>query len=505
VSEWRRGVQGLKRHVPWVVLLVLCTSCREGRDARAARAGSVQPSQLPREEDGRLVGDPEIAGAYAEPAQAVAALSPGRTLGHRTFAALFQVVSRSVVNLFTTRTRRPLSEDDAEDSLSRYEHFFGSQAREHLQRSLGSGFIIDRKGYILTNDHVIEDAEGIRVRLWNGREVEAKVVGRDPKTDLAIIKIPARRGLVPVVFGDSEKVAIGDFVAAIGNPFGLSHTMTVGVVSAKGRRSRTAEAIYDLIQTDATINPGNSGGPLLNVTGEVIGVTTSISALGKGIGFAIPISIAREVIPNLKLKGRVVRPWLGIYQQPVTQELAASFGLRRPQGALVAGVLEDSPAARAGIRQADILLEFDGKKLKDSDDLRFRVYRAPVGRTVKVVIFREKKRYDATLLLEPEPEDQKPSSEPAQKAPPVLGLILADADGTAGSGGVVVQGVIEGSVAWEAGLRQDDLILSINDVPVADMDAYRKEYANLAPAEVCRLKIRRRGVEQFVAFRALRE
>jgi Do/DeqQ family serine protease len=456
------------------------------------------------DDDGRLVGSPILEdsspGSPLGP-EVMAKLGAGTALGYKTFAALFQVVSRSVVNIFTSRVvKRVTREEPGDESLSLYEQFFGSQARENLQRSLGSGFVIDTKGYIVTNHHVIAGADEIRVRLWNGREMEAKVVGRDPKTDLAVIKVRPSRYLVPVAFGDSDKVAIGEWVAAIGNPFGLSHTLTVGVVSAKGRRFKSEEGLFNLIQTDANINPGNSGGPLLNLRGEVIGVTTSIAAVGKGIAFAIASNVVREVIPHLKLKGRVVRPWLGIYHQPLTPELALSFGLKRPRGALVAGVLEGSPAARAGLAQGDIILQFDGRVLRDSDELRQVVYRAPVGRTAKLRIWRNGKEYELNLLLEPDPEEEAPPP-PAPRSTPRLGLVLADATSEEGSGGVVVQAVAERSVAWEAGIRADDLILSINNVSIANLESYQQEYAKLAVSQICRLKIRRRGIEQFVAFR----
>jgi Do/DeqQ family serine protease len=486
--------------------LAAASGCRDDQKARASPAQIATPLQ-PAAEESRPPGAPTVEApppSADEGLELLTKLDREGRMGHRTFAALFQLVSRSVVNIFTSRTVRRMAQDPGSEDLSRYEHFFGSQAREHLQKSLGSGFIIDRKGHILTNDHVIEDAEEIRVRTWSGRESEAKVVGRDPKTDLAIIKVPASRDLVPVVLGDSDRVAIGDWVAAIGNPFGLSHTMTVGVVSAKGRKSRAGE-MYNLIQTDATINPGNSGGPLLSLKGEVIGVNTSIAVLGKGIGFAIPINAAKEVIPHLKLKGRVVRPWLGIYHQAVTPELALSFGLKRPQGALVAGVVDDSPAARAGIKQGDIILRFDGKSIRDNDDLRFVVYRLPVGKSVKVVVHRDRQAYELRMTLEAEPEEPKLALEPTPRGPRVLGLTLVGAGGEEGLGGVIVQAVQEGSIAWEAGLRPDDLILAINDVPIADLESYRAVYRRLKQGDVCRLKLRRRGIEQFVAFRVVPE
>jgi Do/DeqQ family serine protease len=504
----------MSREATGVVLLALFSAaypgCRGNGDARASEARDRlldASSQLPEYKE-RLVATPpiEFPNPTGEGMEILSKLSRGGVMGHRAFAALFQVVSKSVVNIFTSRiVRRVTPEEAGEDSLSRYEHLFGVQAREHLLKSLGSGFIIDARGYILTNDHVIDKADEIRVRLASERELEAKVVGRDPKTDLAIIKVPGSRELTPVVFGDSDKVAIGDWVAAIGNPFGLSHTMTAGVVSAKGRKGRAGEGVYNLIQTDATINPGNSGGPLLSLSGEVIGVNVQISALGKGIGFAIPINEARRIIPQLMLRGRVIRPWLGIQLQPVTLELALSFGLKKPGGVLVSGVMAESPSERAGIHQGDIIMRFDGKPVRDNDELKFLVYRSEVGRSVKVEVFREGKPRTATLSLEPDPEEPRPSLEPPARGPKILGMTVADPTADEGLGGVVVQAVVEGGVAWDANIRPDDLILSVNDVPIADLDSYRREYRRLTVGGICRLKIRRRGLEQFVAFRVVPE
>src|SRR5882724_12779441 len=259
-------------------------------------------------------------------------------------------------------------------------------------KSLGSGFVIDPAGYILTNNHVVENAEEIVVKLPTGKEFKAKVVGRDQKTDIALIEIHGASDLVPVTLGDSDDLKVGQWVVAIGNPFGLEHTVTAGIVSAIGRHIN--QGPYDnFIQTDAAINPGNSGGPLLNTKGEVVGINTAIfsrSGGNIGIGFAIPIDLAKEIVPQLKAKGHVTRGWLGVMIQKVTPEISESLGLPEPKGALVADVVKDGPAAEAGLRQGDVIVEFDGKPVNDSAELPLMVARTPIGKSVKVKAVRDK-------------------------------------------------------------------------------------------------------------------
>jgi serine protease Do len=266
-----------------------------------------------------------------------------------------------------------------------YERFFGDMPqREFKQRSLGSGFIIDRDGYILTNNHVVEKAQSIKVRLSDEKEYDAKVVGRDPKTDIALIKINTRQNLPVAPLGDSDSLEVGDWLIAIGNPFGLEHTVTAGIVSAKGRVIG-AGPYDDFIQTDASINPGNSGGPLFNLNGEVVGINTAIVSGGQGIGFAIPINVAKELLPQLKTKGRVVRGWLGVMIQKVTPEIAKGFGLKESEGALVSDVMEGSPAEKAGIKRGDVIVSYNGKRIKEMDQLPKLVGTTEVGKKVKVV------------------------------------------------------------------------------------------------------------------------
>ncbi|MDH4101304.1 MAG: DegQ family serine endoprotease, partial [Nitrospirota bacterium] len=315
---------------------------------------------------------------YLFTATAIAAPMPD------TFADLVKNERPAVVNISTTQKMEGVGPHSFKD-------FFGKEApREHKVSSLGSGFIISKDGYIITNYHVIEKSTDIKVKLSDEREFEAKVVGKDKKLDLALLKIEAKENLPFAPMGDSDVLREGDWVIAIGNPFGLGHTVTAGIVSAKGRVIG-AGPYDDFIQTDAAINPGNSGGPLFNIKGEVIGINTAIisqSGGSMGIGFAIPINMAKEILDSLKAKGVVVRGWLGVYVQKITPQLAESFKLKDQSGALVADVVKDGPADKGGLKQGDVIVEFDGRKIKDMSDLPKIVANTPVGKTVKVVVLR---------------------------------------------------------------------------------------------------------------------
>src|SRR5919106_4083836 len=289
------------------------------------------------------------------------------------FISLAKRMRPIVVNISTTQMSEargpqefgsPFGEEDPFNDFWR--RFFGGPVPRgpQRQRSLGSGFIIDGDGSIITNNHVVENAQKIVVKLADEQEYEAKVIGRDPKTDIAVIKIEAKTKLTPANFGDSDGLEVGEWVMAIGNPFGLDSTVTSGIVSAKGRH--IGQGPYDnFIQTDASINPGNSGGPLINLRGEVVGINTAIfSRTGGnlGIGFAIPINLAKELLPQLKSKGKVTRGWLGVVIQRVTPEIAEGLGMEKTRGALVATVIEGSPADRAGVKTGDVIIEYNGQK-----------------------------------------------------------------------------------------------------------------------------------------------
>lgn len=275
-----------------------------------------------------------------------------------------------------------------------FEEFFGDQGgngmQDFRQKSLGSGFLIDKDGYIVTNNHVIDGANEIKVKLADGNEYDAAIIGKDPKTDLALIKIKGVSGLTPISLGNSDELKVGNWVVAIGSPFGLEQTVTAGIVSAKGRIIGSGP--YDnFIQTDASINPGNSGGPLINMQGEVIGINTAIIASGQGIGFAIPIETAKTVIAQLKGNGKVTRGWLGISIQEITPQIAHSFGLKEKKGALVADVAKDGPADKAGIARGDVIIEFDGRKISQSHELPKLVAGCAIGKAVEIKLVRDGK------------------------------------------------------------------------------------------------------------------
>ena len=265
-----------------------------------------------------------------------------------------------------------------------FDRFFGDiPQREFKQRSLGSGFIISADGYIITNNHVVEQADKIIVKLSDGKEYEAKVIGKDAKTDIALIKIKATDSLPVAETGDSDKLRVGDWVVAIGNPFGLEQTVTAGIVSAKGRVIGAGP--YDnFIQTDASINPGNSGGPLFNMEGKVVGINTAIVAQGQGIGFAIPISMAKSILPDLKSTGKVTRGWLGVSVQDITEDIAKSMKLKDRNGALIADVFTGDPADKAGLKAGDVVTEINGKKIKDTHELLMLIAGFRVGETVVI-------------------------------------------------------------------------------------------------------------------------
>jgi serine protease Do len=413
--------------------------------------------------------------------------------GLPNFSALAEALAPSVVNISTE------SEETEADAQRRkmqdpFDSFHGPR------RSLGSGFVLDQDGYIITNAHVVEDATKIVVRLHDEREIEAKVIGSDVKTDIAVIRIEGAGDLVPVSLGDSDSLKVGEWVLAIGNPFGLDHTLTAGIVSAKGRRISRRNPYDDFIQTDAAINPGNSGGPLVNLAGQVVGINSAIFSSGGGnigIGFAIPVNMAREIVPQLKAEGRVTRGWLGVKIQPVDADIARSLGLADAKGALVAEVFADSPAAKAGVHVGDVIVGFDGTDVVKSADLPALVASTPVGKSARLVVVRGGDR----LTLEVEVAklaDDVETARPVRAAS--LGLTVQDITADIarelglekGAGGVVVTSVAKDSPAAAAGLEPGDMVISVANEPVTNAEGFRALLDN-APADRGILMLVRRG------------
>jgi serine protease Do len=421
-----------------------------------------------------------------------------------SFSELVKGARQSVVNISTMKIikggrifRFPFGEDDPFHDW--FERFFKDQIpKEHSQRSLGSGFIIDKDGYILTNNHVVEKTDEIKVKLANGKEYEAKIIGRDPKTDLALIRIETDKPLSPLPLGDSEKLEVGDWVVAIGNPFGLDHTVTAGIVSAKYRQLG-AGAYDNFIQTDASINPGNSGGPLLNTQGEVVGINSAIysrSGGSIGIGFAIPVNMAKDLLPQLK-KGKVVRGWLGVMIQKITPELKDKLNLRDERGALVADVTSGGPADKAGIERGDVIVSFDGKGIREMNELPYLVASTPVGKVVEVEVIREgeKKRFEVKIReLEEEQAEEESTEKGADLGMTVDEITpeLARRFGLSEERGLVVVQVENNSPAEDAGIRRGDIIMEMDQEPIKEMDKYREKISQYKKGDTILFLIKRR-------------
>ncbi|MFH0996075.1 MAG: DegQ family serine endoprotease [Pseudomonadota bacterium] len=381
---------------------------------------------------------------------------------------------------------------------------FGGNPHERKQQGVGSGCIISRDGYILTNNHVVEGADQIKVKLADGKERDGRIIGRDPKTDLALVKIDGASDLKPLKLGDSDALKVGNWVVAVGSPFGLEQTVTAGIVSAKGRVIGSGP--YDnFIQTDASINPGNSGGPLINMQGEVVGINTAIIASGQGIGFAIPINMAKEVAPQLQKKGRVTRGLLGVNIQDVTPNLAKSFGLKESKGALVAQVTSEGPAEKAGIEQGDVIVMLDGQMVADAKDLSRIVASTTVGKTVTVKVLRDGKEVAREVKVGEMEEEGKtatantPSHKSLGVAVQNLTPQIARELGLKGTAGVVVTEVEPGSAAAEATIRTGDVIREVNRKPVRDVDDFAQKIEKTKGQESVLLLIQRGQNTMFAA------
>ncbi|TYB33947.1 MAG: DegQ family serine endoprotease [Flexistipes sinusarabici] len=424
-----------------------------------------------------------------------------------SFSEVAGKVRKGVVNISTTKIveQKGIS-DFFNDEF--FKKFFGDKMpdipehrRPFRSKSLGSGFVIDKEGLIVTNNHVVENADEIIVKLPDGNEFSAEVVGTDPLTDLALLNIePEDETLHPLTLGDSENADVGDWVVAVGNPFGLESTVTAGIVSAKGRV--LGEGPYDnFMQTDASINPGNSGGPLVNMDGEVVGINTAIIPSGQGLGFAIPVNMLKELLPKLK-SGEVERGWLGVSLQPMNEKLARTFGLEKATGALVADVVKGDPASKAGVKAGDIILAVDGEKIEESRELVNYIGKKSPGEKVNLKIYRDGKIINIEVKLG-ERETQSIASKDT-KSPDsnitVSTLSKDVADQLGIPGGVKVEDVSRVSNAFEAGLRPGNVIVWVNRKQIESADEFYDVYTNIKPGETVAFKVISQRGSRFIAF-----
>jgi Do/DeqQ family serine protease len=461
-----------------------------------------------------LLPTPPIATAQTRPAEPPAAPAPApdsKALLRALEDAFVSVADRatpSVVNVSVKlKPEAGQEEGPSPEMEERFREFFGPELFERFfrrrppredGRAAGSGVIVDPRGYILTNNHVVENASAIEVRLSDDRKFKATLVGRDPRTDLAVLKVESPAPLPVADLGDSDRLRVGQWAIAIGNPFGLDRTVTAGIISATGR-THVGVATYEaFIQTDASINPGNSGGPLLNLDGRVIGINTAIVSSGQGIGFAIPITMARDIMTQLIARGRVVRGWLGVVIQDLTPELAAGFGVKEDAGVLVAEVMKDGPAAAAGLKAGDVITGFGGSAIKDVTDLQKRVAAVEPGRPSPIVVIRDHQPLALSVKVGEQPTDEALAA--AESGEDVLGLTVepltpetARQNRLSARRGLLVTEVAPGSPGAEAGIKPGDAIVEVNRRPVADAAAFRQIAAALKPGESIPVYLQRGG------------
>ncbi len=436
----------------------------------------------------------------------VHALNVSSSVAQReSFAPIVERVLPAVVNIRTTQIIKesPLTGffDKNDPFYQFFKRHFGEIPHEYQQKSLGSGFIISSDGYILTNNHVISRATKIKIKLlYTGEIYDAKVVGSDPKTDIALLKIKASCKLPTVVLGNSDNIRIGDWVLAVGNPFGLNGTVTWGIISAKGRV--IGQGPYDhFLQTDAAINPGNSGGPLVNMSGEVVGINTAIVASGEGIGFAVPVNVAKKLIPQLK-KGVVIRGWLGVFIQDLTPDMAKFFKLSDTSGAVVSQVVKNSPADKAGIKEGDVVVEYDGKKIKSATDLPYMIAFTKPGETVDMKIIRDGKEIVKHVKIGKKPKEIVMERGEENR----LGIRVANITpyvrkeyNLKTNNGVVIVNIKKDSIAHLSGLRKGDVILEVNKTKVKNAEDFNKKIKKVLNKNIILFLINRQGNQIYLS------
>ncbi len=490
----------MKQSVSFVILILLFFSVSlaayERRELKSVQLASAEVADVPND------GKP----------------SDGVDDGLRSFAGLVKKLKPAVVNISTTSVvsntsgqgfvfESPFGENDPFGEF--FNKFFQQiPNQEFRQQGLGSGFIVSEDGYVVTNNHVVDRARDIEVVLDGGDKYKAEVVGKDPKTDIAVLKINPKTKLQPIGFGDSDELEIGDWVIAIGNPFGLGHTVTAGIVSAKGR-SLGMGNYDDFIQTDAPINPGNSGGPLFNLNGEVVGVDTAIVAGGQGIGFAIPANMVSHVVDQIRTNGKATHGWLGVMVQPITPEIAEGMKLSDLKGALVADVSPGGPADNAGIKRGDIIVALNGKEVNNVSELTNSVGVVQPGTKETLKVVRDGAEREIGVKIGELPENLSGGSERSEGASDQkLGLTvqgitpqIANRLNLDESTGVVVTNIAPGSVAQEAGFRPGDVIVEINNKPVENVNDYNKQTAKLEKGHSTLFLVKRGGNTIYLAMK----
>ena len=445
------------------------------------------------------------------------------------FSALAAQAMPAVVSIQVEQRMRlsNLRRQGNQDPFEYFHRFFGPglpgapalpDGKDRVSKGIGTGFVISRDGLILTNNHVVENADKIEVTFMgadgNERTEKARILGTAPRYDVALLETIDKANAPITYLGDSDNMRIGDWVMAIGNPFGLSHSVSVGIISAKDRREIAPSGragFYNFLQTDASINPGNSGGPLINMKGEVIGINTAINAAGSGIGFAIPINMVKEMLPDLKSKGRYARSWIGIHIQGLTDELAQSYGLKEPMGALVAEVVQDGPAQDAGIQEGDVVIEFNGKPVKTSRDLPLFAGLIGVGKSVPLTVIRGSKRKQLKITMGAFPEDiqavaqEEPEATSGKHA---IGLRVSDLTQELRSqykikrkSGAVIKEVRPGTPAARSGLQPGDVVLKLNGKAVKNAREVVSAFKSLGSGKIVRMQIARGSSRLYLALR----